>query len=258
MKKGIGYIILLVSGCCLICINVSSRKPDLMNNKVINNTEPGFVVMELFTSQGCSSCPPADAILGIYAEKNDEHIISLAFHVDYWNRLGWIDSLSSSVYSQRQRDYAEKLNVESVYTPQLVINGQKQMVGSDRLRISAAVNDFLKSGPSVLISITSIRSVERKVEIDYAVNNIIPSSNINAVLVQRNIVTQIKAGENRGVKLTNYNVVRDFKTKPLTGLSGSFTLDLPAGNNADNYMVVLFVQQNAMGNIQGAVKQNCK
>lgn len=229
-----------------------------MNNKVINNTEPGFVVMELFTSQGCSSCPPADAILGMYAETNDEHIIPLAFHVDYWNRLGWIDSLSSSVYSQRQRDYAEKLNAVSVYTPQLIINGQKQMVGSDRLRISAAVNDFLKSGPSVLISITSIRAVERKVDIDYSVNNIIPSSNINAALVQRNIVTEIKAGENRGVKLTNYNVVRDFKTKPLTGLSGSFTLDLPAGNNADNYMVVLFAQQNAMGNIQGAAKQNCK
>ena len=98
----------------------------------------GFVVMELFTSQGCSSCPAADEILGNYAKTNDGNIFPISFHVDYWNRLGWVDSFSNPAYTLRQNEYASKFNLESIYTPQLIINGQKELVGSDDEKIATA------------------------------------------------------------------------------------------------------------------------
>jgi hypothetical protein len=212
----------------------------------------------LFTSQGCSSCPPADEILGMYALKNDEHIIPLAFHVDYWNRLGWIDSFSNSLYSQRQRAYAERFNLESIYTPQLVINGQNQLVGSNGTEIAAVTKELLKEKVLVEVKVSAIKTREDKVVIDFIVNNRLLNSSVNAALVQQNVVTQIRGGENRGVKLNNYNVVRDFKTRQLENTSGNFILQLPKGSDAANYQVVLFVQENNSGNIKGAVKVNCK
>ena len=109
--------------------------------------QPGFVktgyknvaVLELFTSQGCSSCPPADRLLGTYTSK--ENVIVLSFHVDYWNRLGWIEPFSSKAFTERQYKYASAMNT-GVYTPQLVINGQSEMVGSDESKISATVKKF--------------------------------------------------------------------------------------------------------------------
>ncbi|MEP7255216.1 MAG: DUF1223 domain-containing protein [Ferruginibacter sp.] len=258
MKKGLYYIAGLVIISSSLFFMASHGVPKNTNNSVIDNEETGFVVMELFTSQGCSSCPPADEILGMYALKNDEHIIPIAFHVDYWNRLGWVDSFSNNIFSQRQRAYAEKFNLESIYTPQLIINGQKQLTGSDENRIATITNGFLKEESTVTIKISAIKTGDGKVVVDYIVSNVHSNSSINAALVQRNIITQIKAGENRGVELNNYNIVRDFKTVQLTGVSGSFILQLPKGNSPSNYQVVLFVQENNAGIIKGAVKENCK
>ena len=258
MKKRFYYIAGLVIIYSSLFFMTSPGVPKNTNNSVIDNEESGFVVMELFTSQGCSSCPPADEILGTYALKNDEHIIPLAFHVDYWNRLGWIDPFSNNIFSQRQRAYAEKFNLESIYTPQLIINGQKQLVGSDENKIAAITNGFLKEKSTVTIKIAAIKTGDDKIVVDYIVNDTLSNSSVNAVLVQRNIITQIKAGENRGVELNNYNVVRDFKTAQLTNASGRFILQLPKGNNPSNYQVVLFIQENNSGIIKGAVKENCK
>ena len=258
MQKGLYYINRVIIVSSVIFFTASSGVQKTTNNNISGNEETGFVVMELFTSQGCSSCPPADEILGMYALKNDEHIIPLAFHVDYWNRLGWIDSFSNNIYSQRQRVYAEKFNLESIYTPQLIINGQKQLVGSDENKIATITNGFLKEKLTVIIKISDIKTIKDKVEFDYTLSNIFSKSSINAALVHRKVITQIKEGENRGIKLDNYNVVRDFKTVQLTNVSGNFILQLPKGNNSTNYQVVLFVQENTSGIIKGAVKENCK
>src|SRR6516164_10851500 len=88
------------------------------------------VVVELFTSQGCSSCPPADAYLGELAARKD--VIPLAFHVDYWNYIGWADPFATKQMTQRQRDYQRALNQRYVYTPEMVVNGEAHEVGSDR------------------------------------------------------------------------------------------------------------------------------
>lgn len=258
MKRTLFYIILIGIFSAILFFSTSSAIVKQKDAKMYNGDNNSFVIMELFTSQGCSSCPPADAILGSYADKNDERIISMAFHVNYWNRLGWIDSFSNAAYSQRQNWYAQKLNAASVYTPQIIINGQKQMVGSDEGKISSAVNTFLKEKALVTITITSMEIIKNEVQLTYKINGDIKGLNINGSLLQKKAVTQINRGENRGVKLENYNVVRDFKTIDQPGISGKMILQLPAGDDALNYLVVLFAQDAEDGLIKAAVKQNCK
>ena len=257
MKKAIYHTGLVAAVSVLMLIAISSGLP-AKNSKVLENTGNGFVIMELFTSQGCSSCPPADEILAMYARKHDEHIIPLAFHVDYWNHLGWTDSFSNNIYSQRQRDYAEKLNTESVYTPQIIINGETQLIGSYKNEIAAKINQYLNEKTAGTIEISGINNFEKKVKVDYIVSNMPLDMVINAALVQKNVVTNIRAGENRGVKLDNYNVVRDFKTQKFTASSGNFTLQLPEGSDTENYLVVLFVQNEITGSIKAAVQKDCK
>ena len=254
--KRIGYTgcAIILAGILFMCTSSSSK--DNLKTDTVNAAADGFVVMELFTSQGCSSCPPADALLETYAEKNDAHIITLAFHVDYWNRLGWIDSLSKSDYADRQRDYAEKLNSE-IYTPQLVINGQQQITGSAGREIAVAVNKYLKNSAAAKITMADMSLVNSKATVNYNIEGDISNMNINAALVQKTVVTQIKAGENRGVKLNNFSVVRDFKTSLLSARSGTVSLKLPAGNGFDNYMIVLFMQDKNNASIKAAVTKNC-
>ena len=217
-----------------------------------------MVLAELYTSEGCSSCPAADKLLAqLAADPAYKTVCFLSFHVDYWNRLGWIDSLSKSDYSDRQRDYAEKLNAQS-YTPQLIINGQTELVGSYKSEIAIIVTKFLNEKASLKINIIDVKLLNDKVEVSYDATGNFLNMNINAVLVQKSVVTQIKGGENRGVKLNNFNVVRDFKTDRLTKPAGSFELKLPKGSSYDNYMVVLFGQDKNNGTIKGAVIKDCK
>ena len=217
-------------------------------------SETGVVVMELFTSQGCSSCPPADEILGQYALKNDTHIIPLAFHVDYWNRLGWTDSFSTAKYTNRQRNYAAKFGGESVYTPQIVLNGQKEILGSDDAAITANVSNFLKEPELVSVSIANKAVQGSTITVSYTINKSVTKASINAALVQANVITYIKAGENRGMKLDNYNIVRDFETVVLTNTTGNIELQLPPGNSATGFSIVLFAQDDESGKILGAIK----
>src|SRR5262245_59154605 len=107
------------------------------------------VVLELFTSQGCSSCPPADRVLSMLGSDPSlrARVVPLAFHVDYWNSIGWTDPFSSSAWSERQSAYAKQLALDSVYTPQIVVNGHDQLNGSDEDGIRRAI-DAAAAGPA--------------------------------------------------------------------------------------------------------------
>lgn len=121
----------------------------------IKATNTGFAVVELFTSEGCSSCPPADEVVAkIQRESKDVPVYILAYHVDYWNRLGWKDVFSSAEYSKRQNDYANYLNLQSVYTPQIVVNGKTEFVGSQESTLRSAIHNGLLQSRGTALNIT--------------------------------------------------------------------------------------------------------
>lgn len=254
MKKTV-YLIagILISVVVMTGITVSRQRVSAYALKTVTEGK-GFVVMELFTSQGCSSCPLADEILGKYAQQDDDHIIPLAFHVDYWNRLGWTDSFSRPAFTQRQDQYASRFGLESIYTPQLVLNGQQELLGSDKDKISGLVKRSMNETHTAGIHIIQTRINGNKVIIQYILDALMPHCSINAVLVQKKAMTQIKAGENRGMKLINYNVVRDLVSAPSVGVSGTCKLQLPPGNMPADYEIVLFVQEETVGKIEAAVR----
>jgi hypothetical protein len=204
-------------------------------------------VLELFTSQGCSSCPAADRLLGKYASK--ENVIALSFHVDYWNHLGWKDPFSSKQFSARQYNYAAAMKAE-VYTPQLVVNGQSEMVGSDEGKISAAIKKALEQPSAVALSIKKLQPGNGSVTIHCIVSGNTGNAFLNIALIEKMAETQINAGENRGVTLTNYNVVRNFKTiDDVNTGDNTSVIDISSDTDKSNMSVVAFIQQKGTNRI---------
>src|SRR5712692_11374701 len=109
------------------------------------------IVVELFTSEGCSSCPPADALLAQLASRPE--VLALSFHVDYWDRLGWKDPFSSPAATERQHRYAELLRLATIYTPQIVVDGKWQAVGSDRGEVERALDAARRDGTEVPVAL---------------------------------------------------------------------------------------------------------
>jgi hypothetical protein len=223
-----------------------------------HSERPGFVkdgsksvaVLELFTSQGCSSCPAADRLLGSYTSK--ENVITLSFHVDYWNRLGWKDPFSSKTFTERQYDYASAMKAE-VYTPQLVINGQSEIVGSDESKISVAVNKILTQQPNANLSIKTAKAENGQVNINFVASGNTGNSILNIALIQKKATTEVKAGENGGATLTNYNVVRNFKTVGQVNNGDNVSaIDIPASSDLKSMSVVLYLQEKNTNKISAA------
>lgn len=227
------------------CTSSSSVKEKQPGKSMLTETLKAGVkhvaVLELFTSQGCSSCPSADRLLDEY--NNKENVIALSFHVDYWNRLGWKDPYSSSEYTQRQYTYASALN-SSVYTPQLVINGENEMVGSDAKRIDNTLKKIWSQDTNSDISIENVNLSNGKAAINYTISGNTNNYLLNIALVEKKTVTAIKSGENGGVTLNGTNVVRNFKSisKPAVG-SGSYVIDIPKDIDLKNMSVVLYLQE---------------
>ncbi len=178
-------------------------------------------VVELFTSQGCSSCPPADKLLGELAERED--ILALSFNVDVWDWIGWKDTLASPEYTQRQRDYARVMGERSIYTPQVVVDGRTHVVGSSRNRIEHALRSF--TPPPVPINLTTT-SDSVTVEIGPSDDPETPHGTLWLVLYDRSVTVTIDRGENTGRTLTYHNVVR--KLRPVAMWKGNaMTIDVP-------------------------------
>ena len=210
------------------------------------------VVLELFTSQGCSSCPSADAYLGELAATRDD-VVALSFHVDYWDYIGWEDRFATEETTDRQRDYARALGIAYVYTPQLVIDGARHAVGSNKRAVSdaIAVSKSVKAR-RVSVALTSGGPGQLTVEIGHS-DGYYGDATVWLVSVDREHRTAVDAGENRGRTLTNYHVVRDFRSiGRWTG--GAMTLDVEPdafGTTGDGCAVL--VQENrGKGRVMGA------
>lgn len=179
------------------------------------------VVVELFTSQGCSSCPPADELLGRIARDASlrGRVIPLAFHVDYWNNLGWRDPFSSAEWSQRQRDYVRALGISGAYTPQAVVGGRREFVGSNERQMFSAIEEASKKKAPASVSIANnVARIDAPRELE-----------LIALAVENAQTTNVARGENGGRTLTNYAIVR--KLTRIGTVKGRIEKPLPPGTN---------------------------
>lgn len=217
-------------------------------------------VLELFTSQGCSSCPPADALLGKLAARKD--IVGLTLPVDYWDYLGWKDTLANAAHSTRQRTYAKGRGDHQVYTPQVVVNGLQHVNGADyhAIQHAAAATRKELAGRRVALSLEQMDGDTLKVEIGATPpGSAMRSGIIWLALVKKSATVDVPRGENGGRKLTYHNVVRELA--PVGKWSGeAMTLKLPYCRHVreDIDSCVLMLQQGRSGPIVAAIQHNWK
>lgn len=202
--------------------------------------------MELFTSEGCSSCPPADALLARLARQ--PNVLALSFHVDYWDGLGWRDPYSSAEATARQRAYARALDGR-VYTPEMVVGGTAGFVGSraDEAQQRIAAETGRPSEATVTLA---ARASGRSVTVAYSATKAPEPLAVTLLLVQRSAESSVARGENGGRTLRHTNVVRTFETRE--DAAGQATLALPDGLSAADVMAVALVQNGPVGAIAAA------
>jgi len=213
---------------------------------------PAPVVVELFTSQGCSSCPPADRLLGELARRPD--VLALSFAVDYWDYIGWKDPFASPAHTERQRAYGRTLGRRVVYTPQMVVDGADEAVGSARANVEARIAAAAARGGKLILRFAQDESGRNRILIPARTPHI-PSAAIPAtvwlVLYDREHVTAVKRGENAGATLVNHNVVRELRRLgQWTGAATELPFDIAPGAAGDGCAVI--VQAGLTGPILGA------
>jgi hypothetical protein len=226
-----------------------------INRKPAINTDKGFAVVELFTSEGCSSCPPADELVAkIEKESADKPIYILAFHVDYWNRLGWKDVFSSADYSHRQNQYASWLHLQSVYTPQVVVNGRTEFVGSEEDTLRNTIKTNLEKTPVANLALSNIKTDGGKVSLQYHTQGNIANDVLLLAVIEKNAQSKVERGENSGRTLSHVQIVRALTSTPVKAGEGNASIALPKGFDAKGYELIAFLQNPANGEISGAAK----
>ncbi|HVX50156.1 MAG TPA: DUF1223 domain-containing protein [Chitinophagaceae bacterium] len=248
MQRGI-VIVLLLAG-----LLVTTSMVLLKNKKVPANG--GFAIVELFTSEGCSSCPPADKAVADLPGKYNSNVYVLGFHVDYWDYLGWRDIYSRAAYSRRQQQYGSIFHLGSIYTPQAIVNGSVEFTGSDTKKLAAAVEDGLSRQAEAIVNITLV-TAGNNITVNYTVQAA-PKSLFNVALVQKHAQSNVHAGENNGRLLHHVNVVRDFKTINIEGRQGRVVLEIPQGVPAGDCVVIAYTQDAASWKITGATAATIK
>ena len=207
------------------------------------------IIIELYTSQGCSSCPPADAYLDELADQDD--IIALTLPVDYWDYIGWKDTLASPFHTTRQRQYARQLGNRGIYTPQMVINGRMDEVGSRRRQVMQAIKNA-KPADSVKIDVQEASDGSLAVSLKPAAHDAVSKSRVWFVQFDDRHSVKIGRGENSGRTVDYINVVRQWDDLGAwNGEMQDFTIpkDMISGT-ADG--CVVFVQDTKSGAILGA------
>ena len=214
---------------------------------------PGVAVVELFTSQGCSSCPPADELLGRLGEAGGR-VICLSFHVDYWDRLGWTDPYGQAAFTDRQRAYAQALGEDRVYTPQMVVDGTRGFVGSNADLAKKAIDEALARPARTVVRLdATVDAKDRQAEVWYHVVGQGSGDRLQVAMVQPQAANEVPRGENQGRTLTHANVVRSLRTVVLDR-TGKGHLSVPLADDVplDKLEVVAFTQDKDTMRIGGA------
>lgn len=233
--------------------------------EALDETQPiRPVVVELFTSEGCSSCPPADALLAKLDQQGrlgNAEIIALEEHVDYWDQLGWRDPFSSSQWTQRQQDYAAAFRNDGVYTPQMVVDGRAEFVGSSQSSARSAIVEASRvtKAEVALSGITvSPQQAHLKVDVKMLPDPASKEAKVWLAVTESGLHSDVKHGENAGEDLHHAAVVRslrkiaDAKPGEADAYSGELDVPLDSAWQRQNIRLVVFVQDSKSLHILGA------
>ncbi|MEM1259137.1 MAG: DUF1223 domain-containing protein [Bacteroidota bacterium] len=222
---------------------------------VIEGQFEPIVVLELFTSQGCSSCPPADVLLDKAKKQHPNHVFALSYHVDYWNYIGWEDPFSSKQFTTKQSFYNRKLGYRGNYTPEIVVNGREHFVGSNAAKVNAKIAQYGKRNAENSIDLSKVNRSGNSLTVDFNIRGDLKDKVVRAVLVLDERTTVVKRGENRNRTLTNSNIVVLENYLEARGGAGSTTLEIPASVGVgEDLTLMLFVETDEL-DITGATKQ---
>ncbi len=216
-----------------------------------------FALVELFTSEGCSSCPPAEVLLSklaASAEQQGLNIYPISLHVDYWNRLGWRDPFSQHQFSIRQQDYAKIFNAGQVATPQFVVNGAQYIFGADSVKLQRVVNKALSEEVSADLKLRAVRVDDQRLRVGFIYEGDLADKRIHVVLIERNVSMDVGRGENAGRKLKHSNVARQWQAQRLVQGVGSVELSFEHVKPWEDFFVIAFVQDVQSMEIQTAAE----
>ena len=245
MKSGRYGALLAASVVVLGLLASRSESSSKIGNAIaIGATRP--VLLELFTSEGCSSCPPADRLLETLDRAQPiagARIIVLSEHVDYWNRLGWTDPFSSALFTERQQEYVARLHLDGAYTPQLVVDGQKDVVGSDEPAVRAAIMQAESQAKASIVLKAQRAGTTANLEIDARGSG--RGTRVYVALAEDHARSQVTRGENAGRNLSHVAVVRSLLLAGKSDEQGAFIkhLIMPLHSaNAGTLRIVVFLQ----------------
>jgi hypothetical protein len=205
------------------------------------------VLVELFSSEGCSSCPLADAFLQemmALADSNKLPVFFLDYHVDIWNKSGWVDSFSDTSFSRRQREYMVKNKQQALFTPMIFVNGRGALPGSAKKEVGKLVNENMYAEPTTLLSTRAgyVQATNTLI-LNYEITGKTDSCNLNLVLAYREVKSEITGGENKGQTLTHHHTVKDWKWFPIhSSKKGKIEMALPSDVKLSDLILISFVQ----------------
>jgi hypothetical protein len=230
----------IASSLALACVTALTMRTACADPRAAAS-EPPRAVIELFTSQGCSSCPPADKLMGDYA--HDPSIIALSLPVDYWDYLGWKDTLALSGHSNRQRAYARARGDRQVYTPQAVIDGVVHALGSDKSAIERAIRQTRERRAALALPVALVRAGDKLTVTVPAAANETRHAEVWLCPITKSVPVSIGRGENRGRTITYSNVVRRWiKLGDWAGKAETFNVPIKEFQNGSVDSVAVMVQ----------------
>ena len=256
MKK-VGLVVIVLSALGIMAFNGAFKNQKIevrAETPEMNSYEP-IVVLELFTSQGCSSCPPADVLLEKMKNQFPEQVYALSYHVDYWDYIGWEDPFSNSNFTKKQSIYNTKFRNRSNYTPELVINGKEHFVGSSQAKMAAGIEKYKEEKTVNSLTLKNVKSNKGSVTFNYAVDGPQEGKDLRILLVLDERTTSVKRGENRNRTLKNSNVVVAEKISGISSSEQAVSIPIPNIVNATEKISLIVLVEDGDYTITAAAKQ---
>lgn len=246
-------LLIALTVAALLVATLRSTKTAAAGPTMTSSVAKRSVIVELFTSEGCSSCPPADELLGQLRQErnaNGAEVIPLGFHVDYWDSGGWRDRFDSNAFSRRQEDYARRLHLDGPYTPQMVIDGETEFVGSLAGRAHQAIAEAEDQATDATVTVTPEKNGDLLLQVSSSQSGV-----VMLAITEDNLTTRVGGGENGGRTLHHTAVVRELRRVGQVR-DGKFSSSVQVTLNKDwkrqDLRAVVFIQNPDNGKIFGA------